>query len=299
MFSPAAPLSRPACAARAAGWGAGWSGVGWSGVGWWMSWRKDGCKRGSRGEKRLCDDAQSCAARRAKMGCCPGFPPRLPPYIHRGYSPFTRRSVLHGLREAVRAVGSDLVFLQEVEGGSRAASAQYEFLADQIWSDHAYGRNAVAEGLDHGNAVLSRFPVLHSANHDMSLPGVEPRGLLHCVLAMPDGLPDLQVMCVHLGLRESHRRHQLARLCDTVQREVPADAPLIVAGDFNDWRPRAAASLSPCGLTEVFRHHLGAHARSFPAGLPLLRLDRIYVRGVAAATPLPLPLRPWSRQRRG
>jgi len=215
--------------------------------------------------------------------------------IHKGYSAFSRRSVLHGLREAVRAVGSDLVFLQEVEGGSGNASAQYEFLADQIWSDHAYGRNAVAEGQDHGNAVLSRFPVLHSANHDISLPGVEPRGLLHCVLAMPDGLPDLQVMCVHLGLRESHRRHQLERLCETVQREVPANAPLIVAGDFNDWRSRADASLSPCGLTEVFRHHLGAHACSFPAGFPLLRLDRIYVRGVTAATPLPLPLRPWSR----
>lgn len=106
--------------------------------------------------------------------------------IHKGFSALNRRFVLHELREAVRAVRSDLVFLQEVEGGTgpagaAAVGAQYEFLADAIWSDHAYGRNAVAAGQDHGNAVLSRLPVLYSCNHDMSLPAVEPRGLLHCV----------------------------------------------------------------------------------------------------------------------
>lgn len=220
--------------------------------------------------------------------------------IHKGYDVFNSRFVLHGLREAVRAMQSDVVFLQEVEGGTGARSAaalgaQYEFLADAIWPDHAYGRNAVAEGLDHGNAVLSRFPVLRSHNHDISLPGAEPRGLLHCELALPGDWPALHVMCVHLGLRESHRRHQLARLCETVQREVPTEAPLVVAGDFNDWRSRADALLAPCGLREVFHQAHGQHARSFPARWPLLRLDRIYVRGVGAALPLPMPRRPWAQ----
>ena len=220
--------------------------------------------------------------------------------IHKGFSAFNRRFVLHELREAVRAMRSDLVFLQEVEGGAgpagaAAVGAQYEFLADEIWSDHAYGRNAVAEGQDHANAVLSRLPVLYSCNHDMSLPGVEPRGLLHCVLARPAGLPELHVMCVHLGLTEMHRRHQLARLCETVRFEVPVDAPLVVAGDFNDWRSRADAMLAPCGLTELFRHTHGRHARTFPARLPVLRLDRIYVRGIAAYRPLPMPRQPWGR----
>lgn len=220
--------------------------------------------------------------------------------IHKGLSAFNRRFVLHGLRDAVRAVGSDLVFLQEVEGGSGPAGAasvgaQYEFLADEIWSDHAYGRNAVAEGQDHGNAVLSRLPVLHSFNHDISLPGAEPRGLLHCVLARPAGLPNLHVMCVHLGLTEMHRRHQLERLCETVRCEVPLDVPLVVAGDFNDWRSRADAMLEPCGLTEVFRHAQGRHARTFPARFPFLRLDRIYVRGIAAYRPLPMPRQPWGQ----
>ncbi len=217
--------------------------------------------------------------------------------IHKGYDVFNSRSVLHGLREAVRAVGSDVVFLQEVQGGSGPSSAQYEFLADEIWPEHAYGRNAVAEGQDHGNAVLSRFPVLHSENHDMSVPGngIEPRGLLHCVLAQPEGWPELHVMCVHLGLRELHRRQQLAMLCDLVARQVPDGAPLVVAGDFNDWSLKADALLAPSGLREVFRQAHGRHARTFPSGWPWLRLDRIYVRGVASALPLPMPRRPWAQ----
>jgi endonuclease/exonuclease/phosphatase family metal-dependent hydrolase len=215
--------------------------------------------------------------------------------IHKGYDVFNTRFVLHELREAVRAMGSDVVFLQEVQGGSGPSAAQYEFLADQIWSEHAYGRNAVAEGQDHGNAVLSRYPVLHSENHDLSVAGAEPRGLLHCVLGVSAEVPALHVMCVHLGLRESHRREQLGRVCDIVRRHVPPDAPLVLAGDLNDWRLRADALLAPSGLREVFRQAHGQHARSFPAGWPLLRLDRIYVRGVAAAMPVPMPRRPWAR----
>jgi len=219
---------------------------------------------------------------------------------HKGFNVFNRRFVLHELREAVRAVGSDLVFLQEVEGGSGSAGAadigaQYEFLADEIWHDHAYGRNAVAEGQDHGNAVLSWLPVLRSCNHDVSLPGVEPRGVLHCVLARPAGQPELHVMCVHLGLSEAHRHHQLVRLCEVVRHSVPTDATLVVAGDFNDWRSRADALLAPCGLIEVFRQAQGRHARSFPARMPVLRLDRIYVRGTVAHRPLWLPRQPWAR----
>lgn len=220
--------------------------------------------------------------------------------IHKGFDVFNTRFVLHELREAVRAVQSDVVFLQEVEGATsirsvEAVGAQYEFLADAIWPGHAYGRNAVAQGLDHGNAVLSRYPVLRSHNHDLSLPGVEPRGLLHCELALPDDQPALHVMCVHLGLRESHRRLQLARLCETVQTEVPQDAPLVVAGDFNDWRLRADEHMARCGLSEVFWQAHGQHARTFPARWPVLRLDRIYVRGVASALPVLMPRRPWAQ----
>jgi endonuclease/exonuclease/phosphatase family metal-dependent hydrolase len=235
-------------------------------------------------------------------------PPRvrvLTVNVHKGYSALRRRFMLHELREAVREVGSDLVFLQEVAGpGARdptprawrnhVSGAHYEFLADQIWSNHAYGRNAVIDGLDHGNALLSRYPIIGFTNHDVSQPGDEERGLLHCVMLPEGGGQLLHGVCVHLGLREAHRHRQLQRLLALLEREVPSNAPLIVAGDFNDWRGRADAVLRSCGLVEVFREAHGDHARSFPARWPLLRLDRIYVRQVAEAHPLPLPRDPWA-----
>ena len=61
------------------------------------------------------------------------------------------------------------------------------------------------------------------------------------------------------------------------------DSPLIIAGDFNDWRNEADSLLSErLGLIEVFGGiggDGGLPGRSFPSKLPVLRLDRIYVRG--------------------
>jgi endonuclease/exonuclease/phosphatase family metal-dependent hydrolase len=36
--------------------------------------------------------------------------------IHKGFSLFNRRVVLHDLREQLRALNADIVFLQEVQG---------------------------------------------------------------------------------------------------------------------------------------------------------------------------------------
>ena len=102
-------------------------------------------------------------------------------------------------------------------------------LADTIWK-HCYGRNAVYPHGDHGNALLSRFPIRAFTNHDASIGRFEARGLLHCILDMPDDLPPLHAICVHLGLRETHRRQQLKQLCALIQEEVPPEAPLVVAG---------------------------------------------------------------------
>ena len=60
----------------------------------------------------------------------------------------------------------------------------------------------------------------------------------------------------------------------------PGDAPLIVAGDFNDWRHSASGAMSArLGLAEASVMHHGRPARTFPSILPVLPLDRIYVRG--------------------
>jgi endonuclease/exonuclease/phosphatase family metal-dependent hydrolase len=211
--------------------------------------------------------------------------------VHKGVSAW-RRPILDKLKSALAGVGADVVCLQEVRGGSARASPQYEALADGLWSEHAYGRNAATSSGDHGNAVLSRWPILSARNHDLSLPGDEVRSVLHCVLDMPPLSRALHVMCVHLGLRESHRHLQMKKLLGLVQTLEP-DAPLVVAGDFNDWRQRADRALAGAGLQEVHVRHHGTPALTFPARWPLLALDRIYLRGLASCRPLAMPRQPW------
>jgi endonuclease/exonuclease/phosphatase family metal-dependent hydrolase len=224
--------------------------------------------------------------------------------IHKGFTTFNRRFVLAELRDAVRHVGADILFLQEVLGQHLLHARQvvgwpdqshYEFVADSIWPNFAYGRNAIyAEG-DHGNALLSKFPIIHHDNIDVSVAGDEQRGLLHSVMRPALDKPELHVICVHLGLRSAQRNQQLRMLCAAIERVVPADAPLIVAGDFNDWRGAAHDYLlRHAGLTEVFITANGQAARTFPARWPLLRLDRIYLRNAQASQPLVLPRQPWS-----
>lgn len=225
--------------------------------------------------------------------------------IHKGFTSFNRRFMLHELREAVRHVHADVVFLQEVLGTHARHAARladypsaphYEFLADSIWPEFAYGKNAAYPHGHHGNAVLSKFPILHQENRDVSISGPERRGLLHCVLQIPGRDQNAHVFCVHLGLRESHRREQLNLLAQMIDKEVPPEAPVIVAGDFNDWRRRAHGILEKqANLREVFVHAHGQSAKTFPAKFPLLSLDRIYVRNATGHSPLVLPGEPWSR----
>lgn len=223
---------------------------------------------------------------------------------HKGFTALNRRFVLHELRDAVRAVDADVVFLQEVQGTHQRHSDRvarwpqaphYEFIADELWPQFAYGRNAVYPHGDHGNALLSKYPIVAHTNHDVSVDGHEARGMLHCTLRLPADGALVHAVCVHLGLAEAHRSRQLEHLCELVRREVPDDAPLVVAGDFNDWRDRAHPVLERgLGLHEVFVKAHGRSARTFPARFPLLRLDRIYVRNARGHRPLPLPRRPWA-----
>ncbi|WP_454830702.1 endonuclease/exonuclease/phosphatase family protein [Pseudoxanthomonas wuyuanensis] len=222
---------------------------------------------------------------------------------HMGFSFTRRRFVLPELRQAIREVSADLVFLQEVLGEHSDHSLRhadwpqvphYEFLADSLWPQFAYGRNAVYPAGHHGNALLSKFPIVSYRNRDVSIGGHESRGVLHCVLQIPSSGQQLHALCVHLGLREAHRRQQLELLCRIVDSKIPPDAPLIAAGDFNDWRKTGHALLQRCGLHEAFAHATGRLARTFPARWPLLPLDRIYLRNLHARDLDVLSSRPWS-----
>jgi endonuclease/exonuclease/phosphatase family metal-dependent hydrolase len=205
--------------------------------------------------------------------------------IHKGMGSFNSRVVLHRQRDLIRKLNSDIVFLQEVCGAHTpqaklTSSGQFEFLADTIWSDFAYGQNAVTEHGHHGNAILSKFPITSWENLDVSANAVEQRGLLHCEIAIPSWEQNLHCVCVHLGLMDKWRGRQLTALNARINSSIPANSPLIIAGDFNDWRQKASKALAEQQhLKEVFKVAHGSYARSFPSMMPLFKLDRVYTRG--------------------
>ncbi len=207
--------------------------------------------------------------------------------LHKGLSPLNRRVIVHEVRRELHALAPELVFLQEVqdEHARHAArfaewplEAQSRFLAGALWPEVHYGRNAVYEHGHHGNAILSRFPVESVDNNDMSMHRFESRGLLHVVVRI--GAVPLHCLCIHLSLTQRGRTRQIEFILDTLGSRALAGEPVLIAGDFNDWRGRVAAAFAHAGLRDAFVATGTRAPRTFPGRLPLLRLDRIYTRGL-------------------
>lgn len=204
--------------------------------------------------------------------------------IHKGFGAANRRFRLEDMRDAIRSVDADICFLQEVVGHQLGygdeeligTESQFEFLADSIWSHYAYGKNAIVEEGHHGNAILSKFPFVQWENYDVSRWRFSSRGLLFGRL--DNGV---SLICAHLGLLASERRYQIRRLRALLDAECHPHEPLIVAGDFNDWRMQIDKVMcDELGFSEVIAEQKGRPARSFPAVMPLLRVDRVYYRGL-------------------
>lgn len=231
--------------------------------------------------------------------------------IHKGVSSIGSRPRIHALKQAVTSLHADVLFLQEVQGRHDLLAARYaanwpevgqhDFLAGE--AHHvAYGMNAVYDHGHHGNALISRFPIASFRNQDVSDHAFEQRGILHCVVQVDD---NIQVHCfvVHLGLFAGSRKRQTDALVEAVEKSAPSGSPVIIAGDFNDWSNQLSDILrARLGVCEVFDEDLSRRgfgeylrklsgrgpkiqpARTFPAAMPFLQLDRIYARGFRVET---------------
>ncbi len=247
--------------------------------------------------------------------------------IHKGVSSIRSTPRVLALKKAIAEFDADVVFLQEVQGRHDHLSgkfgeqhhghnhwpegAQHEFFAGD--SHHsAYGMNAVYDHGHHGNALLSSFRIENAKNHDVSDHAYEQRGILHCVIET-ERCP-IHCYVVHLGLFESGRGRQAQALIECVNASASRGEPVIIAGDFNDWRDSLSDKLRRAlGVVEVFddlgkrsaigdlvrelagREKIVRPARTFPAALPWFRLDRIYVRGFKVDTAQVLHGTLWAR----
>jgi endonuclease/exonuclease/phosphatase family metal-dependent hydrolase len=207
--------------------------------------------------------------------------------IHKGVQGLgpARRLEIHNLGHAVEQFDADIVCLQEVRQSHQREARHFtqwpdlpqaDFLAP-IGYEAVYRTNAYTRHGEHGNALLSRWPVVRHQHEDMSDHRFEQRGLLHVELVV-HGTP-VHVIVAHFGLIPASRGRQAAQICRFIEREIPPDVPVLVAGDFNDWGAR---------VDRVFQvAHLHAAqsvgAPTYPSRLPVVQLDRVYARGL---TPL-------------
>ncbi len=248
--------------------------------------------------------------------------------IHKGvvreFFGLRRVARIHELRARLHELDADLVFLQEVQGRHERHAQRFEHWPDEPQDqflarapslrhtlDTASGKNANYLHGHHGNALLSQFEILRRENRDVSDHALEKRGVLHCEVRIQRAT--VHCFVVHFGLLARSRERQAQVLIDWIEQEVPAKAPVIIAGDFNDWRNQLSAQLCErLQVQEVFdavrpKGRIGrvAHfvrdrmaaaepggdpvrqrmprmvrtARTFPALVPWLRMDRIYTRG--------------------
>jgi endonuclease/exonuclease/phosphatase family metal-dependent hydrolase len=231
--------------------------------------------------------------------------------IHKGVQGLgpARRLEIHNLGLAIEQLDADIVCLQEVRKVHRREEKyfkhwpelpQAEFLAPPGY-EAIYQTNAVTRHGEHGNALLSRWPVVSHRHEDMSDHRFEQRGLLHVEIKVGESSGTLieghlapinvHVIVVHLGLIPASRVRQVTQLHQYIAREVPADAPLLIAGDFNDWGTRISRMMR----TQQLLEWEGAKNATYPSRLPIAQLDHVYARGLKPVSQMAPHGKIWQR----
>jgi endonuclease/exonuclease/phosphatase family metal-dependent hydrolase len=182
------------------------------------------------------------------------------------------------IARVLEEVNADIVSLQEVVSHEGAGSAdhQADYLAGRLGLFAAMGETRKHRGGAYGNVTLSRWDFKLVRPIDISIGSREQRVALRTDISL--GPHTLHVFNVHLGTGVRERRQQAIRLIDRdLLRAIDISGPRIVLGDFNEWvRGLVTRTLvAEFHLTDLHVHL--ASARSYPALLPMLHLDHIYL----------------------
>jgi endonuclease/exonuclease/phosphatase family metal-dependent hydrolase len=190
------------------------------------------------------------------------------------------------IAEVIRSIEADVVALQEVVGAGGSSQGHAEEIGALLGMGWVMAPTRHLRGCLFGNVVLSRFPVRHHTQYDLSWKTCEPRCCQRVDLAIDDDT--LHLYNVHLGTAFLERRHQAGRLSAIVHDRRVGD-PKIVLGDFNEWMKGLATSMLSEKLQSIdLRKHL-RRRRTYPGVFPVLHLDHIYYEGKVEVVKLELP----------
>ncbi|MCB0356428.1 MAG: endonuclease/exonuclease/phosphatase family protein [Bdellovibrionales bacterium] len=204
--------------------------------------------------------------------------------VHKFRHPLFRKYLLKELKTELKKQDLHLVCLQELIGIHPIKQKEdfdkdpLEHLADEIWTHFAYGKNAVYPKGHHGNAILSYYPINIYSNYNVSNHAWEQRGILHAEILI-DNLYPLDIFTLHFDLSEWGRQKQVTELLRILDPFLKNNRPVIVTGDFNDWRLQSHKRLLVSGLQECAMIRSAKLQPTFPSVYPFLALDRIYYSG--------------------
>ena len=188
--------------------------------------------------------------------------------------------------DVIRAIEPDVIALQEVIGAGPQSPGHAEQLGAQLGMGWVMAPTRHLRGALFGNVVLSRHPIIHHAQYDLSWKTCEPRCCQRVDIAFGDDT--LHLYNVHLGTAFLERRYQAGRLSAIVHDRRIAQ-PKVVLGDFNEWMRGLATTLLAERLQSIdLRSHL-RRRRTYPGVFPVLHLDHIYYEGSVDVVKVEMP----------
>jgi endonuclease/exonuclease/phosphatase family metal-dependent hydrolase len=193
------------------------------------------------------------------------------------------------IAEVIRSIEADVIALQEVIGAGPSSSGHAEEIGAQLGMGWVMAPARHLRNSLFGNVVLSRLPILHHAQYDLSWKTCEPRCCQRVDIAIGDDT--LHLYNVHLGTALFERRHQAQRLA-TIVSDRHVTGPKLVLGDFNEWMRGLVTALLSEKLNSVdLRNFLPRKRtqRTYPGLFPVLHLDHIYYAGKLEIVGIELP----------
>jgi|SRR3990170_4436043 len=197
-----------------------------------------------------------------------------------------RRTLPRRTADVLAQVGADVIALQEVIGPGRGGQGHAQELGAALGMGWVLAPARALRGRLFGNVILSRFPIRHHTQTDLTWKTCEPRNAQRADLIV--GSHILHVYNVHLGTALLERRQQARRLFDFVHDRRVA-SPKIVLGDFNEWTRGQATTLLTERLQSIDLYPYLRRRRTYPGLFPILHLDHIYYEGQVEIRNVTLP----------
>ncbi len=205
--------------------------------------------------------------------------------IHRGRG-LDGRTRLERIAGVLAGIDADIIALQEVIGASPLKAGQAAELGAALGMGWVMAPTRHLRTALFGNVVLTRLPVRHHVQYDLTWKTCEHRGVQRVDVALEDDT--LHFYNVHLGTSLLERRNQAARLA-TLVHDRRVTGPKIILGDFNEWARGIAKDVLAERLQSIdLSKHL-SRRRTYPGFFPILHLDHIYYKGKVEVLKVTLP----------